>query len=110
MKFILAGGEKSDFLQACPLLAGKKADPVLADKGYAAGYRVNEIEAMGAEATIPSKSATCSQLRCLSVQKSAMSLRECFVKSVSFLVLLQDTARRRFRFGDLFRLRPLCCG
>ena len=56
MKFILTGGEKSDFPQACPLLEGQSADAVLADKGYDAGYIVNEIEAMGAEAVIPPKS------------------------------------------------------
>ncbi len=31
MKFILTGGEKSDFLQALPVIAGEKADAVLAD-------------------------------------------------------------------------------
>jgi transposase len=56
MKFILTGGEESDFLQALPLMAGKKADAVLADRGYDAGYIVAEIEAMGVEAIIPPKS------------------------------------------------------
>jgi transposase len=56
MKFILTGGEKSDFLQACPLLAGQKAGAVLADKGYDASYIVDAIVAMGATVVIPPKS------------------------------------------------------
>jgi transposase len=56
MKFILTGGEKSDFLQALPLIAGAKPDAVLADKGYDASYIVSEIEAMGAEVVIPPRS------------------------------------------------------
>lgn len=56
MKFILTGGEKSDFLHACPLLENQQADAVLADKGYDADYIVTYIEAMGAEVVIPPKS------------------------------------------------------
>ncbi|WP_156802946.1 IS5 family transposase [Desulfovibrio sp. 6_1_46AFAA] len=55
MRFILTGGEKSDFLQACPLLEEQRAEAVLADKGYDAGYIVDAIQAMGAEAVIPPK-------------------------------------------------------
>lgn len=56
MRFILTGGEKSDFLQACPLLEGQRANAVLADRGYDADYIVAEIKAIGAEAVIPPKS------------------------------------------------------
>ena len=56
MQFMLTGGEASDFLQACPLLEDKKADAVLADKGYDADYIVTKIQAMGAEAVIPPRS------------------------------------------------------
>lgn len=56
MKFILTGGEASDFLQACPLLENQKAGAVLADKGYDANYIVAKISAMGAEVVIPPKS------------------------------------------------------
>lgn len=38
------------------MLAGQKADAVLADKGYDADCIVNEREAMGADAVIPPKS------------------------------------------------------
>lgn len=56
MQFILTGGESSDFLQACPLLEGKKASAVLADKGYDADYIVTKIQAIGAETVIPPRS------------------------------------------------------
>ena len=56
MRFILTGGEKSDYQQACPLLAGQNAEAVLADKGYDADYIVEQISAIGAEAVIPPRS------------------------------------------------------
>jgi transposase len=56
MKFILTGGEKSDYQQACPLLAGENAKAVLADKGYDADYIVEQIRTIGAEAVIPPRS------------------------------------------------------
>lgn len=61
MRFILTGGEKSDFLQACSLLENQKADAILADKGYDADYIVSEIVAMGAEVVIPSRSSRSTQ-------------------------------------------------
>ncbi len=56
MKFILTGGEKSDYPQALPLLSGESASAVLADKGYDADYIVAEVLAMEAEPVIPSRS------------------------------------------------------
>jgi transposase len=55
LKFILSGGEQSDFKQALPLLEGLKGDFVLADRGYDADYVVEAIQKMGAEAVIPPK-------------------------------------------------------
>lgn len=53
MKFILTGGQEADCFQALPLLDGETAKAVLADKGYDAGYIVDGVTAMGAEAVIP---------------------------------------------------------
>jgi len=53
MKFILTGGQEADCFQALPLLDGEIAEAVLADKGYDAGYIVDGIVGMGAEAVIP---------------------------------------------------------
>ena len=54
MKFSLTGGQEADCLQALPLLKGENAKAIMADKGYDAGYIVEAITAMGAEAVIPS--------------------------------------------------------
>ncbi|KAL1110040.1 hypothetical protein AAG570_014162 [Ranatra chinensis] len=56
MKFILTGGEKSDYHQALPLLSGEVAGAVLADKGYDADYIIEEVIAMEAEPVIPPRS------------------------------------------------------
>lgn len=56
MKFILTGGEKSDYQQALPLLSGESATAVLADKGYDADYIVEEVLKMDAVAVIPPRS------------------------------------------------------
>ena len=53
IRLILTGGEQADCFQALPLLKGMTASAVLADKGYDAGYIVEEVTAMGAEAVIP---------------------------------------------------------
>jgi len=56
LRFILTGGERSDYTQALALIEGMKADAVLADKGYDADYIMDAIEKMGALVVIPPKS------------------------------------------------------
>jgi transposase len=56
IRFILTGGEASDYTQALALLDGVKASAILADKGYDADYVVAAAEAMGADVVIPPKS------------------------------------------------------
>lgn len=56
MRFILSGSQQSDFIQALPLLHQRKAQAVLADKGYDADSIVEAIISMGAQAVIPPKS------------------------------------------------------
>jgi transposase len=53
VKFILTGGNASDYTQALPLLEGIKAEAVLADKGYDADYIIEAANNMGAVAVIP---------------------------------------------------------
>ena len=57
MRFILTGGQASDYTQAVALLEGMKAEAVLADKGYDADYIVETVEKTGAIAVIPPKSS-----------------------------------------------------
>lgn len=56
LRFILTGGQRNDCTQAIDLLDGYQGKAVLADKGYDTNDIVEAINAMGAEAVIPSKS------------------------------------------------------
>jgi transposase len=49
----LTGGQINDCTQAIALLGERKAEAVLADKGYDADAIVEHIEAMGGTAVIP---------------------------------------------------------
>ena len=53
MRFILTGGEASDYTQALRLLEGLKAKAILSDKGYDADDVVAEIVKMKGEVVIP---------------------------------------------------------
>lgn len=53
IKFILTGGEVSDFTQAIPLLKNKKADYVIADKGYDSDEIITYVKQMNACPVIP---------------------------------------------------------
>ena len=56
MRFILTGGQGSDYTQALPLIEGFQVQAVLADKGYDSDEIVSRIAAMGAQAVIPPRS------------------------------------------------------
>jgi transposase len=53
--FRLTGGQAGEFAEALPLLAGRQAEIVMADRGYDSNAIVAAIESIGAEAVIPSK-------------------------------------------------------
>ena len=55
MDFAVTAGQIHDCTQAIPLLAQRKAEPVLADKGYDSNAIVEHIAGMGAIAVIPPK-------------------------------------------------------
>jgi IS5 family transposase len=52
MRFVLSGGNASDYSYALLLPEGQGAESVIADKGYDS----DEIEEIGAEAVIPPRS------------------------------------------------------
>lgn len=56
LRFILTGGNCSDYDCCLELLKGGRAKAVLADKGYDADYVVEAIRSMGAEVVIPPRS------------------------------------------------------
>jgi transposase len=53
--FVVTAGQVADCTQALPLLGERKAEAVLADKGYDADALVQHIEASGAVPVIPPK-------------------------------------------------------
>ena len=55
LDFLISGGQINDCTQAVALLSTRKAEAVLADKGYDADAIVEHVEAMGAKAVIPPK-------------------------------------------------------
>ena len=55
-RFILTGGNASDYTQAIPLIEGQAADQIVADKGYDSQAIIDAIEATGTEAVIPPRS------------------------------------------------------
>ncbi len=66
IKFILTGGQESDYLQAIPLLNAEQADYVIADKGYDSNAIIGYIESMGAIPVIPSR---CNRIKSRSYDK-----------------------------------------
>jgi len=54
--FIVTGGQVNDCTQAIELLGERKAEWVLADKGYDSQAILDHIQTMGAVAVLPSKS------------------------------------------------------
>jgi transposase len=55
LDFLIRAGQAADCTQAIPLLGERKAEAVLADKGYDTDAFVQHIEASGAEPVIPPK-------------------------------------------------------
>lgn len=56
LDFLLTAGQVADCTQALRLLGERKAEAVLADKGYDSDAIVEHIENTGAAAVIPPKS------------------------------------------------------
>jgi transposase len=55
-RFILTGGNESDYTQAVHLIEDQQADFVIADKGYDSQAIVDAIKSKGAEPVIPARS------------------------------------------------------
>jgi transposase len=55
LRFILTSGQRADITQAEPLVTGFKPQAVIGDKGFDSDAFIAYIEALEAEAVIPSK-------------------------------------------------------
>ena len=58
VRFILTGGERNDITQIDTLLAGLRANQVLADKGYDGRRAMDAIAAAGAKPVVPRRTTT----------------------------------------------------
>ena len=56
MDFRITAGQAAEQPQALPLLYGRSAKAVIADRGYDTRAIVTHVQAMGAQAVIPSRS------------------------------------------------------
>lgn len=56
MKFLLTPGQTHDITQAAPLLEGRAAEQVIADKGYDGDKVLQIVHDQGGQAVIPPKS------------------------------------------------------
>jgi Transposase and inactivated derivatives len=59
--FRLTAGQAAEYPEALPLLEGRQAEVVLADKGYDSNAIVAAIHQLGAAAVIPSRSCRKQQ-------------------------------------------------
>jgi transposase len=55
LEFRLSAGQRSDYTEALALLGGRKAQAVIADRGYDSRAILDHVQAMGATVVIPSK-------------------------------------------------------
>ena len=60
VRFILTGGERNDITQIDALLAGLRANHVLADKGYDGRRAMDAIAAAGAKPVVPRRTITAT--------------------------------------------------
>jgi transposase len=61
VELLLTAAQESDIAQAEALLAGHEPEVVIADKGYDKKALVEDVEARGAEAVIPTQKARAEQ-------------------------------------------------
>jgi transposase len=83
--FRLTAGQRSDYTEALNLLGDRRADAVLADKGYDSRAIVARIEAMGGVAVIPSKrSRTIRRVYDREIYKLRNRIERCFNRLKQF--------------------------
>jgi len=97
--FRLTGGQAGEFAEAAPLLAGRQAEAVMADRGYDSNAIVAAIEAIGAVAVIPSK--VCRKVRRPhdpALYKLRNRIERCFNRLKHFRRLATRYCKRRAAF------------
>ena len=99
MAFRLTAGQAAEYPQALPLLAGRKAELVMADRGYDSNQIVNAIESLGAIAVIPSRTCRKQQREHdRSLYKLRNRIERCFNRLKHFRRLATRYCKRRICF------------
>lgn len=97
--FRLTAGQAGEFAEALPLLAGRQAEAVLADRGYDSDAIVAAIEAMGAQAVIPSKvNRRIQRPHDKTLYKLRNRIERCFNRLKQFRRLATRYCKRRVAF------------
>ena len=82
MRFILSGGQGSDYTHALPLLEGLAAKSVIGDKGYDSNEIVEWITIRGAQAVIPPRSNRKNPRECDFALYAERHRIECFFSKI----------------------------
>ncbi len=82
MRFILTGGQGSNYTQALPLIEGFCVQAVLGDKGYDSDEIVAHIIASGAKAVIPPRSNRKNPRDCDFALYAERHRIECFFNKI----------------------------
>ncbi len=96
LAFRLTAGQAAEYPEALPLLENRRAEAVLADKGYDSDAIVASIENMGAQAVIPSR--RCRKLQRhhdRTLYKLRNRIERCFNRLKQFRRLATRYCKRR---------------
>ncbi len=105
LDFVITAGQAADCTQAVPLLGERKAEAVLADKGYDADAIVQHIEASGAEPVIPPKANRKIQRSYNKVlYKQRNQIERCFSKLKHLRRLATRFEKNKVHFHSLVAL------
>lgn len=102
---VVTAGQVADCTQALPLLGERKAEAVLADKGYDADAIVQRIEASGAEPVIPPKANRKTQRPYnKALYKQRNQIERCFSKLKQFRRVATRFEKNRINFQAVVAL------
>ena len=105
LDFVVTAGQVADCTQALPLLGERKAEAVLADKGYDADAIVRHIEASGAQPVIPPKANRKTQRPYnKGLYKQRNQIERCFSKLKHFRRFATRFEKNKMNFQAIVAL------
>jgi transposase len=105
LDFVVTAGQVADCTQALPLLSERKAEAVLADKGYDTDAVVQHIEGSGAQSVIPPKAnRTVQRPYNKALYKQRNQIERCFSKLKHFRRLATRFEKNQVNFQAVVAL------